>query len=86
MTDFSRLTEKQREVLGAIAINEDGGHAESTLLSLEKRGLIVWEMVPMGGHPPMNIRRWYMPLPVHIEWCEWCSQQVDTKTSPDVSG
>lgn len=76
--NFDKLTEKQREVLGAIAINQDGGHNRNTLRSLVKLELIE-EVAEPEIHNGMRfvIIRYTMPLPVHIRWCEWCSKNVD---------
>lgn len=76
--DMDALTEAQRNVLGLIAIGQDGGHNPRTLAVLERLGLIVGHdgqvSTPLG---PMQVRRWDVPVAVHIQWCEWCSTQVD---------
>ena len=82
--DFDALTENQRHVLGCVAMGQDGGHARASLLSLEKRGLIAGEDVEMRGNGrspidriPMKVRRYYVPIPVRIQWCEWCSEHCE---------
>lgn len=75
--DIRKLPKKQRDVLGHICINQDGGHHQATLAALEKRGLIASYDEERGGHPPMTVKRWGVPIDVHMAWCEWCSEQPD---------
>jgi hypothetical protein len=75
--DIAALSKQQRHVLGCICINQDGGHARSTLDSLEKRGLIASWDEDAGGHPPMTIKRYGAPFDVHMAWCQWCSEQPE---------
>lgn len=70
------LTEKQREVLGMIAMNQDGGHHPRTMEALMKRGLIEQYDEILGGRFPVRIKRYALPIYVHIAWCEWCSVNV----------
>lgn len=71
---FDRLTEKQRECLGQIAIGMEGGHARATLQSLEKRGLLEREDVRDGM---FVIHHYFVPLHVHIPWCQWCREHCE---------
>jgi hypothetical protein len=73
------LTERQRDVFGLIAIGVDVGHNPRTLVALAKRGLIVGHRETLPGHPPVRVVRWEVPLPVHIEWAQWCSEQPDSE-------
>ena len=79
------LSPRQRDVLGAIAINFDGGHHPRTLAVLEAKGLIVGEvgtLPPRPGDPAwtaVRVRRYYVPLPIHVVWCAWCAEQPDAE-------
>lgn len=76
--DFDRLTKRQQEVLGMVAISQDGGHGKRTLESLERHGLIErrQERSSYGrSGAVLAITRWDMPIAVHIAWCDWCSRQ-----------
>lgn len=80
---IDKLSEKQRHVLGMIAINEDTGHPPATIRALIKKGLIdsfEEEIFGRGNSPidriPLVVTRYYVPLPIHIIWCEWCSQNI----------
>jgi hypothetical protein len=75
--DFTGLTGAQERVLGLIAMNEDGGHHPKVLAALVKRGLIEEYEETLGGGLPMRIKRYRMPLHVHIQWCQWCSDSFD---------
>ena len=73
--DFDRLSKSQQDTLNLIAIGQDGGHARSTLRSLVGRGLIEEFEQDMGGG--LTVKRYEMPIPVHIMWCEWAAAQMD---------
>lgn len=74
---FDTLTKGQERTLGLIAINQDGWHNPMTLRSLMRRGLIErreeWDV---SGSLAVRIIRYHVPLPVHIEWCEWISENL----------
>ncbi|MHC4510751.1 MAG: hypothetical protein ACYTAO_17650 [Planctomycetota bacterium] len=75
MADIDALSESQRDVLGQIAMNQDGGHNPRTLKSLLKRGLIevalAWDR---RFWPAVQIRRYSVPVHVHVAWCAWCTE------------
>lgn len=75
--NIAALTKRQRDVLGFICINQDGGHHSATLAALERWGLIVSYDEDRGGYPPMTVKRYSAPIDVHMAWCEWCSEQQD---------
>lgn len=77
MLDMDALTERQRFVLGNIAIGLDGGHHPRTLVALAEKGLIVGHRETLPGHPPVEVTRWEVPVDVHIQWAEWCAAQPD---------
>lgn len=74
LATFDRLPARQRDVLGLVAIGQDGGHHPATLRALERRGLIVGyrEHRRLDGLP-LLVQRWEVPIPVHVVWCAWCS-------------
>ncbi len=76
--NFGRLTEKQQQVLGLIAMNEDAGHHPQVLKSLVNKGLIeAYKEDSHDRYGKLVITKYRMPLPVHIEWCNWCSKQYE---------
>ena len=72
---FSQLTAPQRHVLGMCAIQQDGGHSQRTLDKLVGFGMLEIREVLLG-YPPMTIKRYDVPLYVHMLWCAWCSNNV----------
>jgi hypothetical protein len=71
---FEGLTPHQTEVLGQIAMGNDGGHHRATLRLLEKKGLIEGRDVTLRGWPPVTVKHYSVPVHVHIRYCEWASQ------------
>ena len=84
MKRFRNLSKAQYNVFEQICINNDAGHNERTLKALEKKGLIKCKMLPLkdGGFPPVEILRSYVPLEIHQEWCQWCSDNFDDDGNP----
>lgn len=77
--DFASLTPKQRDALGKIAINQDGGINPSTIDVLMRRKLIYAYEEEVGGPlagSTMTITRYLCPMPVHVAWCEWCTKSL----------
>lgn len=73
--DFNKLSEKQHEAL-VRAVLGDNDHQihPGTANSLVKRGLIQpYDAIVRG----LRVTRYKMPIPVHIEWCEWCDTNSD---------
>lgn len=70
------LTKRQQEVLGAIAMNEDGGHHPKTLKVPLEKGLIEATTEILPGRLPVHITRYHTPIHVHIAYCDWASAQV----------
>lgn len=74
--NFGVLSPQQRDVIDQIGCNIDIGHHPRTLDSLERMGLIESFNEVLGGRFPIRVKRYEMPLWVHIQWCEWCSREV----------
>lgn len=72
MIDFGKLSKQQLCVFGQISIGNDGGHHPKTLESLLKKGLVQREKQILPGRFPVRIWRYFVPINVHIEWCQWC--------------
>ncbi len=75
-TAIKGLTVKQKNVMGMVAMNRDGGHHPKTLAVLVERGLIDEYDERLGGRGerfPITIKRYEMPIHVHIPFCRWCS-------------
>ena len=82
---FRHLPPKQQEAFEQIALMSDGsGFPRRTLEALERKGLIVGTDEPLYGSSgtvmdriPMIVRRYQVPMPLHREWCQWCSENVE---------
>jgi hypothetical protein len=76
--DIAALTERQRDVLGFIAINEDAGHHPATLRALVRKGLIEEREQRLPGPGlPVYVKRYMTPTAAHVAWCAWCSEQEE---------
>lgn len=75
------MTKTQREAFERIAINKHPRCKWSVIDKLIERGVI--ERGPdetrrdaMGAY---HIPSFRVPLMVHAQWCEWCSEQPETQ-------
>lgn len=77
MSRFDALSKTQVEACCNVAFGgEGGGVARNTLRSLARFGVI--ERVVEKQRTPLGtfgIEKWMMPLPTHIEFCEWIGSQ-----------
>lgn len=71
--DFAALPPKQLEALGNISIGLDEGVNPRTAAALVRRGLIEEREQVLPGRIPVTVKRYEMPIHVHIRWCEWCA-------------
>jgi hypothetical protein len=79
MLDFDALTPAQQKAAGLVAINRDLDANPRVLARLAELGAVKCYEENQGGHPPLIVKRYLMPLPVHIAWCEWCSRQHESE-------
>lgn len=70
------------EAFERIAINDQPGTSTKTLEKLQRRGVIERgpDKLCRDAFGTFTIPQWYVPLPVHAQWCEWCSEQPDQAT------
>lgn len=81
---FMGLNAKQQAVFDQIAVGFGNPNASRSMLAaMEAKGLIVSHEVPMygsGNSPidriPMMVSEYAVPLPIHMQWCAWCSEVV----------
>ena len=74
MKTFRNLPQAQAAVFEQIAVNNDGGHNPNTIKALLRKGLIAQTEERSG---PFVTFRYYVPIPIHMEWCRWCSEQPE---------
>jgi hypothetical protein len=78
---FLGLTKALADTFEQIAVGNDAGHPPAMIQALLKKKLIeeVEEKVAGAlrpGGPGFVVRkRYYVPTPIHIDWCAWCSTQ-----------
>ena len=80
--DFDALTPAQQRVAGNVAINQDLGENPRVLERLEEIGVLTSYEENQGGHPPLMVKRYAMPVSVHMAWCEWCSRTLKEEALP----
>jgi hypothetical protein len=71
----AKCTPAQIRAFERIAINQDHGIPLKTLKALAAKKLIKLREETLSGFPPVRIYRANVPLPIHWQWCEWCSEQ-----------
>lgn len=77
---IKQLTKAQLNAFERIAIGLDFGVHPKTVGVLLRLGLVEAEAETRPSWPtPVTITRYYVPLPVHIEWCSLCSDRVDKR-------
>jgi hypothetical protein len=85
VVDFDRLSSAQLAALGNVAFGGYGaGCNKKTLDSLVSKGLI--ERVGerrADRFGTFTVYKWTMPIPVHVEFCEWCANRVNAEESAD---
>lgn len=69
-------TKRQIEVFEQIAIRNDRGHHPRVLAALEAKGLITASDETIPGRLPIKITRYFVPPTPHMQWCEWCAENV----------
>jgi hypothetical protein len=71
-------TKRQCEVFERIASGVTNPRAaQVTLKALFDKGLIAseWEVVGRDVFGVIKMPRWHVPIPIHMQWCSWCSEQ-----------
>lgn len=63
---FRNLPAPLAAVFEQIAIDNDQGHPSEITDALEREGLVC--LSELGGL--------FVPLAVHIEWCQWCTDHL----------
>ena len=78
---FANLTPAQDKAFGLIAIGQYPFCSNKTIQALLDKGLILKAQRTIygkGNSPidriPMTVDTYYIPLPIHAQWCKWCSE------------
>jgi len=84
MKRFRGLPKKQRECFEKIAAGARFRHHPRTLAILEHKGLIEFETMTVkfpGRLGSITATLPYVPIPIHMEWCQWCAEQAGSRRS-----
>jgi hypothetical protein len=79
--DFSGLTESQQELLTfqGWSLNDSRNQpSKATVKKLIERGLVVQHEYKRGD---FSVAEYEVPIPVHMAWCAYCSEQEQLSTS-----
>lgn len=79
MTDHpcKGMTRAHRVAFERIAINQPPGAGHKILKALREKGLIDYTDRVLGRDAlgAIVVPEWFVPLPIHAQWCGWCSEQ-----------
>lgn len=72
------MTRAQRDAFERIASGQAHNATHRTLLALRQRGVVDYESKIVGRDAlgTFSVPEWFVPLPVHAQWCEWCTQEI----------
>ena len=82
---FENLTPAQQRVFERCAINDDAGINPRTAEKLIEMGYLEKYTEQLPGFPPVVIYRYFVPLPVHMRWAKWVSENFDEEGNPRVT-
>jgi len=72
------LTKAQFDTFCRIAVGDDTRVSSRVAKALIGKGLINrYEEIVSETPIPTVIIRYEVPIPIHIEWAQWCSANVD---------
>jgi hypothetical protein len=72
------MTRAETKAFEAIAINLKPHGSKETLTRLLDRGVVVKQEKHVAfrdGLPPSVMDEYCVPLPIHLQWCEWAAQR-----------
>jgi hypothetical protein len=80
----TKLTENERYILGSIVVGVTRGHHPITLDALFRKRLINFdEEVFVDRFGKLTINCPYVPINVHMAWCEWCAENHNPEDEED---
>jgi hypothetical protein len=72
------MTKAEIAAFEAIAINLRPNCSKKTIEKLLARGVIANEERNLhfgDGLPPVAVDDYFVPLPIHYQWCQWASER-----------
>ena len=73
----AECTKAQREAFERIAINQPARCTQKTLNALMEKKLVEFTSDTRIGRFEIALLHYYVPIPIHAQWCEWCSEQFE---------
>lgn len=73
----------QRQAFERIAVSMPHGASRRTLDTLVRAGLIEYAGEAYAGRDAFgvfSVKVYAVPLPVHMQWCQWCAENVEEAT------
>lgn len=73
------MTKAQISAFEMIAIGENPMVGEKTIAKLLERGVIVQgpDRIFQTALGPLHCKQYEIPIPIHMQWCEWASEQPE---------
>ena len=74
----AKCTKHQIKIFELIAVRGPCLASQRTLDALHSKGLIEFiEHKEKDRLGTFTFKEPYVPLPIHMQWCEWCAENVD---------
>jgi hypothetical protein len=72
------MTRAHRVAFEQIAISQRPMAGHKILKALREKGLIDYTNKVVGRDTlgAITVPEWFVPLHIHAQWCEWCSENV----------
>lgn len=74
------MTKAQIAAFEAIAVNAPPCCHPETIDALLKKGVIERgdDVEKQDGFGKYSLPQYFVPVAIHMQWCEWCSQQIES--------
>lgn len=74
------MTKAQKKAFEMIATGRDYGLHASSVDALVAAGLVLRlrdQIIGRDAFGAISVPRYEVPLPVHMQWCQWCAENVE---------
>jgi hypothetical protein len=76
-------SKRQHEAFERIAMGDDTYLHPATIGALVNAGLVEMRWEKDG---PYSVGRYHIATPVHMQWCQWCSENVKDEETENTRG
>ena len=79
------MSQSQVDTFEKVAVGRKPPATQRTWDALEKHGVIVRgpDLIKRDAFGEYRIPQWQVPIAIHAQWCEWCSENVDEPHSKE---